>query len=384
MAIDSQHLQRLAAYVVGPQPGDPPRDPNNLGDYMDYGPFAQFVYGIQQGGDLQTLLPSLPPALALILAQADPSGKPQAQGDTWEHDALLGATFPPIKWVVDGLVVSDGLTFCGGKKKVGKSLFCLHMAWTVAAGGVFLGRKCEKGGVVYLCLEDGPRRLQGRLQKQAAPSGLPITYITRMRPLDAGGLDDLRDLIIDKQPSLLVVDTLAAAKTGKVDENAAGVMGDLANALRILAQDYHVGILIVAHHGKISTGDAGFDLRGSSATPGASDVNLGIYRNEDGCLLRGEGRDIDSFDLRVALDVPTLTWGLVGDARKIAKTEAEDDILAILHKLGEGDAGAVARETGKTRPWTARLLKRLEREGKVTSRAENTGKGAKLLYTAVI
>jgi len=384
MAIDSLHLQRLAAYVVGPQPGDPPRDPSNLGDYMDYGPFAQFVYGIQQGGDLQTLLLSLPPALALILANADPSGNHQAQGDTWEHDALLGATFPPIKWVVDGLVVSDGLTFLGGKKKVGKSLMALHLSWTVAAGGVFLGRKCEKGGVVYLCLEDGPRRLQGRLQKQAAPSGLPITYITRMRPLDAGGLDDLRDLIIDKQPSLLVLDTLAAAKTGRVDENAAGVMGDLTNALRILAQDHHVGVLVVAHHGKISTGDAGFDLRGSSATPGASDVNLGIYRNEDGCTLKGEGRDIDAFALRVALDVPTLSWGLVGDARKIAKIETEDDVLGTLRKLGEADAGAIARETGKGRPWTARVLKRLEREGQVSSRTEKTGKNIRLLYRAVI
>jgi len=351
---------------------------------MDYGPFAQFVYGIQQGGDLQTLLLSLPPALALILANADPSGNHQAQGDTWEHDALLGATFPPIKWVVDGLVVSDGLTFLGGKKKVGKSLMALHLSWTVAAGGVFLGRKCEKGGVVYLCLEDGPRRLQGRLQKQAAPSGLPITYITRMRPLDAGGLDDLRDLIIDKQPSLLVLDTLAAAKTGRVDENAAGVMGDLTNALRILAQDHHVGVLVVAHHGKISTGDAGFDLRGSSATPGASDVNLGIYRNEDGCTLKGEGRDIDAFALRVALDVPTLSWGLVGDARKIAKIETEDDVLGTLRKLGEADAGAIARETGKGRPWTARVLKRLEREGQVSSRTEKTGKNIRLLYRAVI
>ncbi len=386
MNLTTKQVQDLAVFFTSPEPGDPPRDPQALGDPLTWGPYALAVDALQHGRDpIKDVLPLLGAELQAGLWAVDPAGKPAAPDDTtWTHDALLGATFPAIKWVVDGLVVSDGLTFCGGKKKVGKSLFCLHLAWTVAAGGIFLGKRCQQGPVIYLCLEDGPRRLQSRLQKQEAPQGLPITYKTRMRPLDAGGLDDLRDLIVDKKPLLLVIDTLAAAKTGKVDEQSAGAMGDLSNALRILAQDYHVGILIVAHHGKISTGDPGFDIRGSSAQPGASDLNMGLYRNEDGCTLKGEGRDIDAFALRVALDTPSLCWGLVGDARKIAKAETEDDVLGTLRKLGEADAGALARELGRDRSRVSRLLKAYEKDGKVSSRKDDTVKQPKLLYKAVI
>lgn len=157
-------------------------------------------------------------------------------------------------------------------------------------------------------------------------------------------------------------------------------MGDLANALRILAQDHGTAILVVVHHGKASQGDPGFDIRGSSAQAGAADVNLGLYKTEDGYTLKAEGRDIEPLELRIALDVPTLTWALVGDARQLAKADAEGELLEALEELGEADAGALARELDKSRVAVRRILKRLESDGKVKSRIELAGKTRKIVY----
>lgn len=150
--------------------------------------------------------------------------------------------------------------------------------------------------MLYLALEDGPRRLQRRLVLQRTGEeplrGLPLSFIMEFPPLDAGGLAVLEREISAARPALVILDTLAAAKTGRLDENAAGPMADLANGLRHLAQVHDTTILVVAHHGKGSYADPGHDLRGSSALAAAADVNLGLYKTETGHSLRGEGRDL--------------------------------------------------------------------------------------------
>ena len=74
-------------------------------------------------------------------------------------------TFPPLKFIVPGLIV-EGLVILAGKPKVRKSWMALDIALAVAAGRFCLGdRKCQQGNVLYLALEDGDRRLQRRITK---------------------------------------------------------------------------------------------------------------------------------------------------------------------------------------------------------------------------
>jgi len=372
---------KLAAFFIAPDPGQPAPRPEDLGDPIGYGEYALAVYALQHEASPDDVLKMLAPSQRAAIWAQDPSRPASlAERTTWAHDELLRADFEPQVWAVDGLIIAGGLTEFGGAKKLGKSLFALQAATEVARGGYFLGRKCAQGKVIVLALEDGGRRLQARLKRQGAPEGLPITYVTRFQPLDRGGLDDLRSLLEEERPAMLIVDTLAACKSGRVDENEAGAMGDMMNALRMLAQDHRCAVVVVAHHGKIRTGDPGFDLRGSSAQAGAADVNLGLYRTEGGYILKGEGRDFEPVELRLALDTPTLTWGLVGDARKIAKEENENELLTTLAKLGEADAKTLAGEMGKSRQAVHSVLRRLGQEGKVTSRGEQVGKGRKILY----
>ncbi len=52
--------------------------------------------------------------------------------------------FPPIKWVVPG-ILPEGLTLLCGKPKLGKSWLALDISQAVTQGGIVLGQECETG-----------------------------------------------------------------------------------------------------------------------------------------------------------------------------------------------------------------------------------------------
>jgi putative DNA primase/helicase len=299
-----------------------------------------------------------------------------------EHDALLAVNLPPPRWIVETLLADEGLTMLGGKKKTGKSFLCLQLAQAVAAGLPCLGRAVLSGPVIYICLEDGRRRLKDRLEKQAAGRGLPITYFTRFPSLDGDGMAELCRLLEARRPRLLIIDTLAAAKTGKTIENDAGPMADLTNCLRILAQHFSLGILVTHHHGKAIGGDPGDDLRGSSAIAGAADVNLGLYRDEAGFDLKGEGRDIEQFSLRLSFDRQTTwAWQLVGDSRRVDEEEIDKDICAVIGMLGETSLDVIQSELKKRRSTIQKRLVALVNIGKLIAQIRPTGHGfARTVY----
>jgi hypothetical protein len=300
------------------------------------------------------------------------------------HDQLLDSVLPPLRWLVDGLIPDEGLTFLGGKKKLGKSWLCLQVAQAISRGLPCLGRATVQGPVIYVCLEDGRRRLKQRLLKQSAPHGLPITYYTRFPPLDGDGMGELVTLLDRDRPRMLILDTLAAAKTGKTEENAAGPMADLANGLRAVSQHFALGTVVVAHHGKLVGGDPGDDLRGSSALGGAGDVNLGLYRTDGQYTLKGEGRDLDNFSLRLAFDPQSWSWSVVGDSRQLAQQQADDETTAAVRALGEADAQAIAAAMGKSRANVSRRLLELANAGVLLCRLlppeEGQGGRPKILY----
>jgi AAA domain/Domain of unknown function (DUF3854) len=106
---------------------------------------------------------------------------------------LMAIEFPKPRWIVPG-IVPEGTTILAGKPKMGKSWLALGISVAVEGGGVALGTKrVERGAVLYLALEDNPRRLQSRLKKLlpvgAAPEGLELA--TEWPRLGDGGLGSL-------------------------------------------------------------------------------------------------------------------------------------------------------------------------------------------------
>jgi RecA-family ATPase len=72
-------------------------------------------------------------------------------------------TFPPGREIVPGYI-PEGATLLVGKPKIGKSWLTLDLCVAAAANRFVLGTlKPAQGHVLYLALEDSPRRIKKRI-----------------------------------------------------------------------------------------------------------------------------------------------------------------------------------------------------------------------------
>ena len=303
--------------------------------------------------------------------------EPSGPGASWvagTADQLLDTEFPPMRFLVEGLIIEAGLIILGGKKKLGKSWFALQLARCVAEGTDFLGLSTSEGAVLYVCLEDGCRRLQARMKKQDFPRGLPVEIRTEFRCLDDGGLEDLRNLLEQDPKQLVIIDTLAASMSGRSDENSSRDMGPLMNKLRRIAQACDSAILLVHHHGKAeSSGNAGDDLRGSSAMGAAADCYLGLYKRSNGFELEAEGRDIEELSKSISRDRECCLWTVSMDAKERTIHSLAVRIHTALQQedLSRTELRRRFAKQGDAHPLDD-ALELLEKDGKATRSEEGT------------
>lgn len=348
--------------------------------------FTEWVMTGKGRADFETLILKAPE----LVKKSDKPQKFDWHNAAVNHDDLLNKQLLPIGYLVEGMLVDCGTGVLAGPKKKGKSWLGLQLSQAVASGADFLGRHVKQGSVVHFALEDGERRIQKRLQQQHTVAGLPITYFYSWPAWNTlEGFVQLKSMLQEIKPALVIVDTFGKCLNGKPDQNSAGDMGDFGNRIHDLALELNLMILFIAHHGKMSTRDPGFDIRGSSAIPGATDVNVGLYKNnDDGTFeLIGEGRDIEEFDIRVSLDKDiTWCWRCLGDAKNAIRAETEQKIHSAIATLGgEADAAAIAVEIGTSREAVQVHLKRM-REGKeatLSYKPVKDGKSTRLLYKSL-
>jgi len=299
---------------------------------------------------------------------------------------LLAREFPPMRWVVPDLLPEGCLAILASKAKLGKSWLMLQLAIALACGGHFLGHTLAPGKVCYYALEDGDRLLQERLRLLGASGNLDgLVFLDAIRPLNTPeGMAELEGTITEERPRLLILDTLAAAKTGKLDENLAGDFADLANPLRTLAHDTGTAILLVHHHGKLAGGDAVLDLRGSTALGGAVDTIWGLYRDrgQAQAKLSATGRNILDAELALEFDAEsTHCWQMIGNADEVAQSEAESEILEVLAALQEAKAGAIAQELGKSKQAVWKVCEKMAERGLLKREIQQKGMSKGVLYS---
>ncbi|RJR33823.1 MAG: hypothetical protein C4567_16290 [Deltaproteobacteria bacterium] len=137
----------------------------------------------------------------VVPAQEDPRPGPQTAAPTKPAlnpitaKDLAAKTFAPPRWAIPDLF-PEGLIILAGKPKAGKSWLALNVAVAVASGSVALGKiQVDRGGVLYLALEDSERRLQERLSKiitfDSFPEDLHFLTARDFPPLHKGGLEAL-------------------------------------------------------------------------------------------------------------------------------------------------------------------------------------------------
>ncbi len=288
----------------------------------------------------------------------------------WTWQELLRTQFKPPTWLLDQILPEVGLTILGGKPKVGKSWLALQIAGAIAAGDEIFGQRAAHARVLYFAIEDKAPRIKNRGLLQDMDPNADIVFADSLEPLDSGGMEVLDGLLASVDPKCVVIDTLASAKTGKTDENSAGQMAEMLNKLQTMAHERLLSIILVAHHRKGVTGDVGGDLRGSSAISAAADMIMSLTRTPPAYTLSVEGRDTEDAEYRMVFE--DYRWKLRGNARVLAKAEAEMAVCEVLTRYGISDATFVGNQLGWHRTTAMRVLKDLEFQRRVQSETDRS------------
>lgn len=285
---------------------------------------------------------------------------------SWTVGELYNAEFPEPRYIVPGLLPS-GLAALGARPKIGKSWMGLQISVAVGTGGMVFNQQVSKGKVLYLALEDSPRRMKKRLQKQVALESADIRFEFGWKPLLEEGMGDLIREIDRHRYTLVVVDTLARA-LGYLDPNKQAEMNVHLGVLQRTAVDRNMTILLIDHHRKNNGGNSDVvdDLIGATAKSGVLDVAMGLYRErgEKNATLKVTGRDIDERELAMRFDRDTGCWQCLGDSVQVVTSEHEQAILDAINKLGAPSHREIADVTGQERSNCFRRIQELIVKGK--------------------
>lgn len=263
-------------------------------------------------------------------------GAPVSPGrrTAWTADELMAMEFPEPRWAVPG-ILSEGVNLLCGPPKVGKSWMSLGLGLSVAAGAqAFDAVPVDGGPVLYLALEDTPRRLQTRMGKllrgNPAPAGL--TLATVCPPLPQGGTDAIASWLERNPDARMVVIDVFAKVRGNAPPGASAYDADYAAVghAKRLADDHGIAVVLVHHVRKAGSDDFLAEVSGTNGLAGAADATLVLRRGRgqaDG-VLHVTGRDVDEAEYALTFQPETGAWKLLnGPATEHAMGDTRTAIL---------------------------------------------------------
>jgi hypothetical protein len=291
-------------------------------------------------------------------------------------DNLKGKVFAEPNWVIPG-IIPEGLTLFAGKPKLGKSWFCLAQCVATSCGGKALDSiEVDKGGALYLALEDPERRMQSRLNwlmapEEPWPSGLAYETVedTARWQMDNGGIERMEEAINQLGLRILIVDTFKKIRPRKFgggpdyDRDYEDLI-----PLQELAHRTGCAIVVVHHTRKMQAEDIIDEISGSSGMSGAADTILVLTRarSEADGILHVTGRDVEEAQLALRKD-DHQRWILLGDAKDVERTRIRSEILETIETHGSMSPKQVAEFTDKNRSTIRTLMAKMADAGDLLS-----------------
>ena len=266
----------------------------------------------------------------------------------------------------------EGVSLLAAAPKTGKSWFVLDLAYSVASGASFLNYPAaDPGPVVYFALEDTQRRMQDRFTKLLGTGfqiPLNLEVVHNWPRLDKGGNDELRLLVEDISPRLIIVDTYVRLKRPQrvgrsIYEEDYGNIRPYVDLYR----DFGCSVLLV-HHTRKSEAEDPLDLiSGSNGLNGAVDGMIVMKRKKgvsEGTMLVVH-RDLDDeLDLAVKFDRETCRWRILGDAGIVRHRGNKRMIIDYLHSIHETvSAQEIASQVGLSLSHVRKEISELKDEG---------------------
>jgi AAA domain-containing protein len=284
---------------------------------------------------------------------------------------IMAATYDPIKWVVPGYI-SEGFLVLAGRQKLGKTWLAIDMALAVATGGVAIGSiRCELGDVLYIDMENGPRRIQGRINtlfpdERRRPDLSRLEWVTEAPQLDAGFIDELEHWRISvPAPRFVVIDVLQRIKPpGNMARNAYENDYSAWAPLQHWATLHGIAVLGLHHTKKGGAEDPLESLSGSNGLSACADTTLVLDSDQNGKTLYVRGRDVE--EKETALIFAGGFWTILGEAADVRRS---DERIGIITTLKENDGPMTPAEigaaTGKPSLNVRQLLFKMAKAGEV-------------------
>lgn len=217
--------------------------------------------------------------------------------------------------IVEGLLTAGDGSILYGDSNSGKTYFVVDMCCSVARGVNFLGRRVEKGMVVYLAVES-PASVERRLQayQQFYNVKVPNFCIVR-NPINLFSAEDDTSKIIQlikilestykEKVRLVVGDTLARLSSG-ANENAGTDMGVVVKHFDKIRRECGTHFLLIHHCGK----NAAAGARGWSGVRAAMDTEIEITENSDiKCAEITKQRDLGTKGIRIGFKTSPIEVG---------------------------------------------------------------------------
>jgi hypothetical protein len=285
---------------------------------------------------------------------------------------LLAREFPEPKWAVPE-ILPEGVTILAAPPKKGKTKMALDISVAVASGGRALGTiPVERGDVLYLALEDGPKRLQQRLRSLLAGGSVPpgLDLATEWPKADAGGVEAIEQWLKEHPGArLIVIDTLKRIRPREqgnsrlydTDYDALAPLGDLAHK-------YGVCILVIHHTRKAGSDDPLDLISGSFGLSGAADGALVLKKShgQSEATLYATGRDFEDKELALQWDKEINGWKLLGDAAEYRRGKERQEIINLLRQQNTPlTPKEIAEALERQHSATKKLLWTMARDGEL-------------------
>lgn len=195
---------------------------------------------------------------------------------------LYSQEFPAVRYVVDKLIIKQGLNLIYGQSKAGKTFVALEIAIQAAtAGKVFGYYDCpEVIPTLIVNEEDQPRSLHDRIRAMTDEVDMPISFHIQknIRLDDEKTIEQLVAQVKEHQYGLVIFDNLA--RLHLQNENASNEMTRVINSLMLITQ-VGASVVLLHHPRKTMQGEANSmsgNIRGSTVILNSMDTVLSLER----------------------------------------------------------------------------------------------------------
>jgi hypothetical protein len=244
----------------------------NMPSHPDWNPDGQMT-----PAEVAELMALTPEEKALLvehgMAQIDPLDLLVING---QH--IKESTYPETEFIVP-TVIPEGLTLLAAAPKIGKSWFVLQVAAAVSTGSNIFGGIAlpHPRRVLYMALEDSPRRIQKRLDIMGLEYGANVDFIFDLKENNPADIIQAWFNKYEAQKPIVIVDTYGRTLDGEQDATYSRDYAGMAHYKHIIPNG--CSLLFVHHTKKADEGDFLQALSGTNGLAGAADTIIVLKRD---------------------------------------------------------------------------------------------------------